>query len=174
MTSPAIAFSRRSLNEKKILRVIRGLAGSGDDQYAARVELGRFGASTVQAEDFVRLVDTAVARDLEIRGCAAPFIAADELRLIGWLASAQRHAPPASMLCPDPAIGQAIDKAARLLNDLGIRMPLPTCREPADVAAAPARPAVDVAIAYAPVTGSFYRFGSAPRLTVRYRDGLFS
>ena len=93
------------------------LAVSGRSQRARDMRV----PAPAQLRRFVDLRRAAMACGFAIQSPAMPNVGTDELRLLAWLAEAQRVAGPSTM--PDaPELAAAILACAGLLDGMGLRL----------------------------------------------------
>lgn len=115
------AMPRRPAVEQKILTIIRAATQriERDDENGGQ----RAPRMSAHAALFEALSREAAARALHIRAPDAPFVHEDELRLLAWLAVAQRMAGIPAPLEQDPSFFDLILDCARQLGELGLKLP---------------------------------------------------
>lgn len=103
-----LALRRRSAVEQRVMRLMRG-------------DHTREGAFC--GAQFSRLRGLAAKNDLAIQKPDAPFLTADELRLLGWLAQAQRVLGYRQMFHSDAMLTLTIVHCAGTLDAMGLHLP---------------------------------------------------
>lgn len=103
-----LAMRRRSFVEQRVVRMIRG----EEEREAA-----------VHSTQFARLRGLASKNGLVIHSPGRPYLAADELRLLAWLAQAQRVLGYTRPFHPDALLTLTVVHCAGTLDALGIRLP---------------------------------------------------
>lgn len=125
-----LALKRRPFVERRALALVRG--GGGERDIAQSQSSGRRRGAVVLppalAHCFMELRGLALHHGFIILRPEAPFMGADEHRLLAWLASAQRVFDPCAQAHTEPAFRAAIMRCAGLLGDMGLRFsPLTLC-----------------------------------------------
>ncbi|MCJ2182559.1 hypothetical protein MTR62_07620 [Novosphingobium sp. 1949] len=129
----AFMLRRRALREQRVLRILRGLAGTGAAQAEAHAEITALGGDLRALHALHALASRLGEAALEIREPEAQWLSADEVRVLAWLARAQRKLlPPIAPVPGRPSTANAeqaarltaaICPAAQALCSMGIRLP---------------------------------------------------
>jgi len=120
-----LALKRRTLVERKALALLRGTNIAPQRAGMVRPSRTRMAAAPTpaQAQHFTELRRLAARHGLAILSPASPYLGADELTLLAWLAGAQRVIGPGSAPAPgDPAFAAALLRCADLLDAMGLRL----------------------------------------------------
>lgn len=107
---PAMMVRRRTTAEQRALRMIRG---EDDASPVSSLHHAQFGKLRARAE----------RNGFQIQAASVPYLGSDELRLLGWLAEAQRVASYARSFHPDAMLSMMLVHCAGTLDALGIRLP---------------------------------------------------
>lgn len=110
MSLRGMTLRRRTLAEQRALHLLRG-------------DTGREAVGTSILQQFGRLRALAEKNGLAIRPDEAAFISVDELRMLGWLARAQRLASYTAAFHGDAMLTMTVVHCAGTLEGLGIRLP---------------------------------------------------
>jgi len=127
MTVATLALRRRTAAERKALAMLRGesfaVVAAGVPDRRRRRPASSPTASHLRQFADLRLL--AQRHGLTILPPASPYVGPDELRLLAWLAGAQRTIRPTSVF-DDPTLATAIVRCAGLLGGMGLRLSPPT------------------------------------------------
>ena len=107
MNRTTLPLHRRTRVERRILAILRG---GGDIR-----------VSPDQADAFAGLRRCAAANHLVIAPPDAPYVGVDELKIMSWLADAQRRVSKVGGPA-DAALAQIVRRCAGLLNGMGLRL----------------------------------------------------
>ena len=103
-----LALRRRTLIERKALALLRGVEDAAP--------------APAHARRLVRLRRLAVRGGFAILPPDAPYLGIDELRLLSWIAGAQRAHVSEPAPTADPALNAAISDCAGLFDDMAMRL----------------------------------------------------
>ena len=116
------SVSRRPFVEQKVLAILRGDPSAGaSDAPAIRNPPPRLSQDDQRLFDDLRVA--IAARNLHIRAAGAPFIHDDELKLLAWLAHAQRLTGDLESVDPDAVFLSLLLDCSHVLDRLGLRLP---------------------------------------------------
>lgn len=115
----SFVLRRRSQREQKVIRIIRGSMGDNEARSEAMAEITAAGGDGQSQVGIAGLCALLARAGIDIRRAGSAWLSADELRVLAWLAYAQREAA-----IPDyPMFGRRID--ADIVAEL--RAKLATC-----------------------------------------------
>lgn len=123
-----LALKRRTLVERKALALLRGAEGAATLASGLRGRALKVPPTAAQARCFTELRRIAIRDGFSVLPPSAPYMGADELTVLAWLAAAQRVFAPDYAPEADPALRAAILRCAGLLDGMGLRLStLTTC-----------------------------------------------
>ncbi len=119
-----LALKRRTFVERKVLTLLRGACITAQSGGTVRLNRSRMasGPSPQQAQHFSELRRLAARSGYTILPPSTRYVGDDELRLLSWLAGAQRIAGTDPLPEDDPALAAALHLCAGLLDDMGLRL----------------------------------------------------
>jgi len=120
----ALPLRRRGHAERRVLRLIRGEGLEREPTPGARPPRRvPPSATSSQLAHFTRLRSLAMRNGFQIQATGAPYVSADELRLLAWIAACQRVAGRDMASHSDHAFVRAVGRCADTLVAIGLRLP---------------------------------------------------
>ncbi|GEM_PF-1367315 len=123
MPNAHLSFRRRNVYERKVLRMLRGgMADVIRDEAEGSGAAGPGDADCREAK-FERLRMISHLHGLKITDLDAPFVTADELTILRWLAESQRLIGLRSCGIQDPGLRRSLKLCADMMKDAGVVLP---------------------------------------------------
>ncbi|MDX3911597.1 MAG: hypothetical protein QHC67_17575 [Sphingobium sp.] len=127
----SFVLRRRSQREQRVIRVIRGCLGDIIAHAEAMAEIAAVGGDDMCQADIARLCALLARARIDIRQPGSAWLSSDELRVLAWVAYAQRETmtPKYSMLgltIEDDLAAElrtALTMCGRQLMQIGCRLP---------------------------------------------------
>lgn len=124
-----LVVRRRTEVERYVLTLLRGgepeadgIATSGLTRARGIRRDSRPKPARTHITAFAALRTAALAGGLSVQPPESPYLGEDELRLLGWLAQAQRLEGLATSGPPQPSLLEALTICAQVLDSLGLRL----------------------------------------------------